>query len=138
MLKYLENLAGKEHAVHGKGPKNEGMDEMSLCAKTKISEWNSNEVNEFNIDPQEFDLSPCELTDLKGGDPKENASIITSILKNEEHGPKREIVALNAAAGFAISGIAKDIGDGLEIAYRCIKDGTAMAKLDSLRNFRSS
>ncbi|MEC9112414.1 MAG: anthranilate phosphoribosyltransferase, partial [Verrucomicrobiota bacterium] len=93
---------------------------------------------EFNIDPQEFDLSPCELTDLKGGDPKENASIITSILKNEEHGPKREIVALNAAAGFAISGIAKDIGDGLEIAYRCIKDGTAMAKLDSLRNFRSS
>ena len=125
-------------AVHGQGPNNEGMDEMSLCAETKISEWNSNEVNEFNIDPQEFDLSPCELTDLKGGDPKENASIITSILKNEEHGPKREIVALNAAAGFAISGIAKDIGGGLEIAYRCIKDGTAMAKLDSLRNFRSS
>ena len=127
----------KAWAVHGKGPNNEGMDEMSLCSETKISEWNSDQVNEFTVGPEDFDLSPCDLTDLKGGDPKENASIIKSILNNESHGPKANIVALNAAAGFVVSGIASDIGKGLEIAQRCIKDGTAMAKLDSLRNFKA-
>lgn len=127
----------KAWAVHGKGPNNEGMDEMSLCSETKISEWNSDQVNEFTVGPDDFDLSPCDLTDLKGGDPKENASIIKSILNNESHGPKANIVALNAAAGFVVSGIASDIGKGLEIAQRCIKDGTAMAKLDSLRNFKA-
>ena len=127
----------KAWAVHGKGPNNEGMDEMSLCSETKISEWNSDQVNEFTVSPEDFDLSPCDLTDLKGGDPKENASIIKSILNNESHGPKANIVALNAAAGFVVSGIASDIGKGLEIAQRCIKDGTAMEKLDSLRNFKA-
>ena len=125
-------------AVHGKGAKNEGMDELSLCSETKVSEWGSDEVNEFSIRPEDFDLSPCTLDDLKGGDPKENAAIINSILSNEGDGPKRDIVALNAAAGFVVTGIASDIGHGLEIAQRCIKDGTAMGKLDSLRNFKAN
>lgn len=128
----------KAWAVHGKGPNNEGMDELSLCSETKISEWDSNEVNEFAISPEDFDLSPCELGDLKGGDPKENAAIINSILSNEAAGPKSDIIALNAAAGFVVTGIASDIGNGLEIAQRCIKDGKAMAKLDSLRNFKAN
>ena len=128
----------KAWAVHGKGPNNEGMDELSLCSETKISEWGSDEVNEFSIRPEDFDLSPCTLDDLKGGDPKENAAIINSILSNEGDGPKRDIIALNAAAGFVVTGIASDIGHGLEIAQRCIKDGTAMGKLDSLRNFKAN
>jgi anthranilate phosphoribosyltransferase len=114
------------------------MDELSLCSETKVSEWDSNEFNEFSIRPEDFDLSPCTLDDLKGGDPKENAAIINSILSNEGDGPKRDIVALNAAAGFVVTGIASDIGHGLEIAQRCIKDGTAMGKLDSLRNFKAN
>ena len=125
-------------AVHGKGPNNEGMDELSLCSETKISKWDSNEVNEFSIRPEDFDLSPCTLDDLKGGDPKENAAIINSVLSNEGAGPKSDMIAFNAAAGFVVAGIASDIGHGLEIAQRCIKDGTAMAKLDSLRNFKAN
>ena len=128
----------KAWAVHGKGPNNEGMDELSLCSETKISGWDSNQVNEFSIRPEDFDLSPCTLDDLKGGDPKENAAIINSILSNEAAGPKSDIVALNAAAGFVVTGIASDIGHGLEIAQRCIKDGTAMRKLDSLRSFKAN
>ena len=73
---------------------------------------------------------------FKSGDPKENASIITSIFNNEDQGPKRDIVALNAAAGFVISGIADDIGHGLEIALRTITDGIATTKLNSLREFK--
>lgn len=126
----------KAWAVHGKGPNNEGMDEMSLCSETIVSEWNQDKVNQTSLKPEDFGLTACTLADLRGGDPKENASIITSIFENEDQGPRRDIVALNAAAGFVISGIANDIGHGLEIALRTITDGIAMTKLNSLREFK--
>ena len=126
----------KAWAVHGKGPNNEGMDEMSLCSETIVSEWNQDKVNQISLKPEDFGLTACTLADLRGGDPKENASIITSIFENEDQGPRRDIVALNAAAGFVISGIADDIGHGLEIALRTITDGIAMTKLNSLREFK--
>ena len=125
----------KAWSVHGKGQEGEGLDELSLCGKTKVSEWNGKSVNESEITPQEIGLDPCAISELKGGDPKENASILTSILDGTDRGPKRDIVALNAAAGFVICGSASNMTGGFEMALEVIKDGRALSKLNALREF---
>ncbi|MDA7605207.1 anthranilate phosphoribosyltransferase [Verrucomicrobiales bacterium] len=125
----------KAWSVHGKGQEGEGLDELSLCGKTKVSEWNGSSVNESEITPEEIGLDPCAISELKGGDPKENASILTSILDGTDCGPKRDIVALNAAAGFVICGSASNMTDGFEMALEVIKDGRALSKLNALREF---
>ena len=125
----------KAWSVHGKGQEGEGLDELSLCGKTKVSEWNGSSVNESEMTPQEIGLDPCAISELKGGDPKENASILTSILDGTDRGPKRDIVALNAAAGFVICGSASNMTDGFEMALEVIKDGRALSKLNALREF---
>ncbi|HIL53462.1 MAG TPA: anthranilate phosphoribosyltransferase [Verrucomicrobia bacterium] len=125
----------KAWAVHGKGQEGEGLDELSLSGKTKVSEWNGAGVNESEITPEDLGLESCAISELKGGDPKENASILISILDGTDCGPKRDIVALNAAAGFVICGSVSDMTDGFELALEVIKDGRALAKLNALRNF---
>ena len=125
----------KAWAVHGKGQGGEGLDELSLSGKTKVSEWNGTDVTESEITPEELGLESCAISELKGGDPKENASILNSILDGTDCGPKRDIVALNAAAGFVICGSASNMTDGFEMALEVIKDGRALAKLNALRNF---
>ena len=128
----------KAWSVHGKGQEGEGLDELSLCGKTKVSEWNGKSVNESEITPEEIGLDPCAISELKGGDPKENASILTSILDGTDRGPKRDIVALNAAAGFVICGSASNMTDGFELALEVIKDGRALSKLNALRQFSTN
>jgi len=125
----------KAWAVHGKGREGEGLDELSLSGKTKVSEWNGTGVNESEITPEDLGLESCAISELKGGDPKENASILISILDGTDCGPKRDIVALNAAAGFVICGSVSDMAEGFELALAVIKDGRALAKLNALRNF---
>ncbi|MEE2967595.1 MAG: anthranilate phosphoribosyltransferase [Verrucomicrobiota bacterium] len=124
----------KAWAVHGNGQEGEGLDELSLSGNTRVSEWDGSSVNELEIIPQDLGIETCDISELKGGDPKENAQIITSILNGTDSGPKRDIVALNAAAGFVICGSASNMTDGFELALEVIKDGRALAKLDALRD----
>ena len=125
----------KAWAVHGNGQEGEGLDELSLSGNTRVSEWDGSSVNELEIIPQDLGIETCGISELKGGDPKENAQIITLILNGTDSGPKRDIVALNAAAGFVICGSASNMTDGFELALEVIKDGRALAKLDALRDF---
>jgi anthranilate phosphoribosyltransferase len=114
-------------AVHGSG-----MDELSLAGPSEVREVVSGVVREFTVDPRELGLATCDIADLRGGDRAANASILTSILDGTERGPKRDIVLLNAAAGFVITGLAGDLTAGLELAREQISSGRALARLRAL------
>ena len=75
------------------------------------------------------------MADLEGGDATVNAAILTAILDGTLTGPKRDLVALNAAAGLVITGIAADLIEGLGLANEAIDSGAAIAVLDRWRNF---
>ena len=70
-----------------------------------------------------------------GGTAKQNAAIIEDILNNVEQGPKRDMVALNASAGFVVAGIATDIRNGLEIAREILSEGGAAKVLKAWQEF---
>jgi anthranilate phosphoribosyltransferase len=130
--KYAEALAvlGRAHAwaVHGSG-----MDELSLIGPSAVQEVVNGIVRESSVDPEALGLPNCTLADLRGGGRRENAAILTAILDGTDTGPKRDLVLLNAAAGFVITGLAADLSGGLEHAREQIQSGRAIGKLRALQ-----
>ena len=110
----------------------DGLDEISTTNTSKISQMqNGNDVNTFEFDPSELGLNRVSLNELQGGEPKENAEIIKSIL-NGEIGPKRDIVLLNAAAGIVVGGKAKNLKEGLVKATESVDSNAALNILTQL------
>jgi anthranilate phosphoribosyltransferase len=130
--KYAEALAAlgraRAWAVHGSG-----MDELSLAGPSEVREVRAGVIREMTIDAAEFGFARCELAELRGGDRAENARILIAILEGADCGPKRDIVLLNAAAGFVVAGIAADLADGLARAREAIDSGAARRKLAVLQ-----
>jgi len=128
MARVLKNL-GSEAAmvVHGM----DGLDEITLTAKTRVSELKQGEVSTYTISPEELGLSPCTRDDLIGGDPKENARILRGVLENKA-GPPRDAVAMNAGAAVYVAGEAPSLREGVERACEVMESGEAAKKLDEL------
>ena len=131
--KVLLNL-GSTHAfiVHG----SDGLDEITLTGETKVTELEVTELKDgfirtYHIKPEDFGLKRCAPKDIMGGDPEENARIITDVL-NGKKGPERDIVLLNAAAGITVAGKARSLEEGVAIAHGSIDSGEAMKKLKAL------
>jgi len=125
-IKVLFELGLKSAMVfHGQ----DGLDEITTTTNTKVFQFiNRGEINCYEINPNELEMPLSNLSDLKGGSPKENAQIILRILKNEK-GPKRDIVILNAAAGIFISGKSKSLKEGISLARKSLDSGSAYEAL---------
>ena len=55
-----------------------------------------------------------------------------------EPGPRRDIVALNAAGALVVADLAADLQDGLRLAFEAIDSGAARGKLEALRELSVS
>ena len=123
---------GSKHAfvVHG----HDGLDEISVCAPTRISELKNGNVTTCDIMPEEFFGKRADSTSLVGGDPKVNAKITRQVLAGEKS-PRRDVVIVNASAALVSVGKAKDLMDGICMAGDAIDKGAAMDKLDRLIDF---
>jgi anthranilate phosphoribosyltransferase len=119
--------------VHGQ----DGMDEITLTGPTRVAEINEGQVSLSTIEPEDFGLRRCLLSDLQGGDAEENASIVRDVLAGAE-GPKRDVVLLNAAYALVAAGIAESVDAGLQKARNMIDEGLAKAKLEGLVNLTNA
>src|SRR5262249_21289234 len=92
-----EALAGLDvqHAfvVHG----SDGMDEITTTGPTAVWEVEPGRVRENTLTPEDFGVRRAVVGDFGGGDRRRNAEIAREILGGM-HGPKRDIVVVNAAA----------------------------------------
>ena len=116
--------------VHG----HDGLDEISLCAPTRISELNEGNIKTYDLSPDHYFSRTADLKDLAGGTPSENAAIALGILKGEK-GPRRDVVLLNAGAALVVAGEAVDITEGIRLAGEAIDSGAAEDKLQQLIQF---
>ncbi len=125
-------LLGAKRAlvVHG----HDGLDEISVCAPTRISELNDGMIRTYDITPEQFFEDEAEPEALKGGDAAENARITQKIL-NGDQGPHRDVVVLNAAAALLAADKVADLTQGVQMAQTCIDQKKAAAKLDALITF---
>jgi len=116
--------------VHG----HDGLDEISVCAPTRISDLNNGIIRTYDISPEQFFGETAKADDLAGGSPEDNAGITKSIL-NGEKGPKRNIILINSSAALVAAGKASNLKEGIVLAEKSIDSGAATAKLYSLIRF---
>ncbi|MGB8169985.1 MAG: anthranilate phosphoribosyltransferase [Chthoniobacteraceae bacterium] len=132
--KYAEVLRalGRERAwaVHG-----DGMDELATTGPSEVHDVTPAGIRFFEVDAALLGIAPAWLEDLRGADGAGNAQILTGILDGSLRGAPRDIVALNAAAGFVVAGISPDLSSGLILAHEQIDSGAALAKLHALQRF---
>ena len=113
--------------VHGL----DGMDEVTLTGPTRVAEIKGGEVCLYTVEPEDFALTRCRLSQLQGGDAERNAELVREVLGGEA-GPRRDVVLLNSAFALVAAGQAVDVRAGLELAAEAIDSGKAQQKLDDL------
>jgi anthranilate phosphoribosyltransferase len=116
--------------VHGAG----GLDEISLAGETLVADVNRGQVRRYIVTPDDFGVSRGSLDALCGGVPAENAAIIRQVFGGE-HGPRRDVVIVNAAAALVACQLAGDFREAAQIAAAAISSGAAAEKLDALAAF---
>lgn len=117
----------KAWVVHGHG----GMDELSLSGSCSVTQLNNGEVTTFDIDANSFGFSRAGIDAVKGGSPEYNAKIVLDVLGGI-HGPIRDIVIFNAAAGLVVAGNSHSMPLAIDQAANSIDSGAAKEVLDTL------
>lgn len=107
----------------------DGMDEVTLTGETHVCEIRYGELTSYDITPEQFGFNRCNLQDLVGGTPKENAQITLDILTGKDKGAKRDVVVLNAAMALYLGIDNCTVADCLLMARELIDSGKAAAKL---------
>jgi anthranilate phosphoribosyltransferase len=115
------------YVVHG----SDGLDEITLTGKTKISALRDGKVKTFHVTPKDAGLKACKAEDLKGGSAGENAAAMRKVFEGEK-GPLRDVTLVNAAASLVVAGLAKDLKEGVGLAAKSVDSGAALGKLDDL------
>jgi anthranilate phosphoribosyltransferase len=116
--------------VHG----HDGLDEISVCAPTRVSELNDGFIRTYDILPEHYFGARALAKELAGGNPQENAVITRNILAGHKDA-RRDVVLFNAAAALMAAGKAADFIEGIQLAATAIDSGAAAAKLQALADF---
>jgi anthranilate phosphoribosyltransferase len=109
----------------------DGVDELSISARTRVIEVSEGRTEEWFVEPGEFGLRAAELKEVAGSSPEENAAASRGVLAGER-GPRRDLVLLNAGAAIYLGGLAGSLGEGIGKAATAIDDGAATELLDRL------
>jgi len=111
--------------VHG----SDGLDELTLSGPSTIHDVIDSTVSVREVHPEDLGLEITSVNDLGVGAPDANADVIREILRGGG-GRRRDLVRLNAAAGFVVAGRCDDLSTGLDLAAASIDSGAAMDCLE--------
>ena len=124
-VRALQRL-GAEHAlvVYGR----DGLDEVSLGAATMVGEYKDGGIREYEIHPEDFGLTMASTRAFKVETPEQSRALMQGVLDNEP-GPARDIVILNAGVALYAANVAGTMADGIGLAREAIASGKALAKM---------
>jgi len=122
-------LLGCEHAwvLHGL----DGLDEITLSARTRVVEVHKGAISAFEIDPRDIGFEYRDLGPLRAASPQASAATIRDVLSGDRRDAARELVLINAAAGILVGGQAQSLREGIEVAAEAIDSGHALKKLEA-------
>jgi anthranilate phosphoribosyltransferase len=109
----------------------DGLDEVSPSAPTRVTELAGGSIRERVVVPEDFGLGRSAPGSLTGGDAAANAVAIKAILRGERH-PARDAVVLNAAAALVVAR-GDRLPDAAAEAARALDTGLAFATLERWR-----
>jgi anthranilate phosphoribosyltransferase len=122
----------KAWIVHG----SDGLDELTTTGITHVAILEHGKVSRREIAPEDIGLPRATLSQLKGGDAKQNAEAIRALLGGAK-GAFRDIVVLNAAAALVVADKAGDLKAGASLAAEAIDGGRAGEVLARVASHRA-
>jgi anthranilate phosphoribosyltransferase len=132
---WLEPLAqvlkrlGSEHVlvVHAE----DGLDEISIGAPTRVAELKQGGVSIYTLTPEDFGMPRAAPSTLAVEDAGQSLAVIRRVL-DDEAGPARDIVILNAGAAIYAAGVSASLADGIARAREALRIGKARRTLEEL------
>ena len=127
---------GAEHimVVHGL----DGLDEISLAAKTHVAEFRDGKVEEYQITPEDVGIDSASLVGLDVTEPKESLALIRDAFgkrTTEAASKAADMISLNAGAAIYVAGITASLKDGVRMAEDLVHNGEARERLRQLAQF---
>ena len=107
----------------------DGMDELSTTSKNKVCMLKNNEISEFIINPEEYNMEKGNLSDIQISTKQNAIDAFVNVLNNTSNKTMKEITILNAAGGMIVGGLRDEFKDGVELATETINNGKAFEKL---------
>ena len=112
----------------------DGYDEISPLVPTDVYQIDENgNENQYVIKPENFGITGCNEDELMGGSGKENADLALEVLKGGGRKTIKAAVGLNTAAVLYLSGKARTLKDGYNMAIEAIDSGKALKKLEEIQ-----
>ena len=108
----------------------DGLDEISTSAATRIVEVNGERIDVYTVTPQELGVELATGDGLGGGDPQQNAAVTRAVLAGEP-GPARDLALVNAGATIYVAGKAATLAEGVEAAREALDHGRAAGTLEA-------
>jgi anthranilate phosphoribosyltransferase len=109
----------------------DGLDEMSTAAPTRVVEVAGDDISSYTVDPEDAGLERSPAQALRGGSPQDNAATARAIFAGEP-GPARDLALLNAGAAIYAAGAADGLRDGVDAARAAVDDGAAARTVEAL------
>jgi anthranilate phosphoribosyltransferase len=112
----------------------DGMDEISIGAPTRITELHNGKISSYTVTPEQFGIKRAALSGLAVGSAAQSLERVNSVL-DKGPGPALDIVALNAGAAIYAAGISASLEHGVQRAREVIESGAAREKFNSFIHF---
>ncbi len=134
MAEVLSRL-GSEHVmvVHS----DDGLDELSIAAPSRVAELNNGVVTEYTLDPGDFGVAD-NLEGLAVESAEQSLALIKGAFTQAESKPAQKaakIITFNAGAAIYVSGLTASLSDGVAMAEDILAAGTALEKLKDYAEF---
>jgi anthranilate phosphoribosyltransferase len=113
---------GSEHVlvVHAE----DGLDEISIAAPTRVAELRDGAISVYTITPEDFGIQRADLSAIVVENAEQSLAMIKRVF-DDEPGPARDIVRLNAGAAIYAAGLTSSLADGVALASEVIRSGKA-------------
>ena len=129
-------VLGSVHAmiVHS----DDGLDEISIAAGTRVAELRDGSISSYHITPEEFLLERQSLDGLAVTSAAASADLIRRALAGRDDAAARKaaaMLALNGGATIYVSGVAATLADGIALAEDVLATGQAAEKMQQFIDF---
>ena len=111
----------------------DGLDEISPYAKTKVIQLKDDKISEILIDPNNLEINADNFNSLLGDDAKFNANKMIDIFKGEDNDFSKA-VCLNAAAGLVVAEKFVDFKDAYNNTREYILSGKSFKHLEKIQS----
>jgi anthranilate phosphoribosyltransferase len=115
----------------------DGLDEVSLSASTRVAVVTPGHVETKRWTPPDFGLAEVAIAEVTVADAKESARMIHQALEGQD-GPAQRLILANAAAGLLLADKAPSLKDGVALARETLRSGRAFEVLQRLRSFETA